>query len=188
MIDRPVPPSPFRKLTPDEVAEMLTRPVYVYRLYSETDELLYIGQTAHPKRRVDAHRAKARFGKDIARVALVKYPNRADAVAAEAEAILNEDPRWNVVGRKPPLSRLEVPLVDALIDIAWTTLMGIEDDLEQAEIDLARLANELGVTRAEAERVARAHGTREQWLNGEWAQLLRREYYEKSIADDPRMR
>lgn len=81
---RPVPPAKAAK-----------RPC-VYRHYDAEERLLYVGACANYDRRMDAHRCKAVWFKDIRRSAVEFYPSMREANKAENEAIWFEKPLHNV--------------------------------------------------------------------------------------------
>ena len=71
----------------------------VYRLWTGPEDalaLLYVGVTSHFADRMATHRA--RWGEKITVVTFDRYPTRAEAGAAEQEAIRSEGPLANVVG------------------------------------------------------------------------------------------
>lgn len=71
--------------------------VFVYRLYDRAGSLLYIGCTNNVPRRVDQHIRKGTGGGDaIADYSSEEYPTRQAGLAAEARAILEEQPPVNV--------------------------------------------------------------------------------------------
>lgn len=90
----------------------------LYRLNTKPDrdgsrKRLYIGISNEPARRFDEHRKDKRWAKDVdwadATRNLAWYPTRADALAAEAEAIRDELPVHNKVHNQDnPARELEV--------------------------------------------------------------------------------
>ena len=81
----------------------LWEPHWLYRLYDADGELLYIGQTYRPARRISYHKSRARsdFGSDwfldVCRAEWQRYPDYDAVLWAEREAIKAERPRYNVV-------------------------------------------------------------------------------------------
>lgn len=73
---------------------------YVYRCYDHNDRLIYVGVTKNVPQRMTLHRNRqsdSRWWQDqVAEVSVKEYGNRRDAEAMEEEAILTENPRWNV--------------------------------------------------------------------------------------------
>lgn len=71
----------------------------LYRVYSATDVLLYVGITQFPRTRIKGHKASSRWYEEAVRWAYTEYPSRKAARAAEVLAIRTEHPLWNVAGR-----------------------------------------------------------------------------------------
>lgn len=69
----------------------------LYRIYDETDALLYIGISKDALRRLAEHLERQPWSGVIARVQVEYLPDRAAAVDAERHAIRTEVPRFNVV-------------------------------------------------------------------------------------------
>lgn len=91
----------------------------VYRMFDAAGGLLYIGRTARPGR-VDEH-AEKRWFPLVSVITLEWHPTLADAVLAEARAIAEERPRYNIAGtqaakRQGPRIRV-TDLPDALGDL-----------------------------------------------------------------------
>lgn len=73
----------------------------VYRLFDGDGRLIYVGCSRSLETRIYTHVKKSWFGWAIHRVGVQLAPDRATALAMESEAILTENPRWNLTGRKP---------------------------------------------------------------------------------------
>ena len=88
--------------TPDQVFNCAVQLNYgcvvVYRLFSSTDVLLYVGTTDSPDKRLRGHRQKP-WWRDVAAVTLTEFSTRPEADAAEAHAIWTEDPVHNIAGK-----------------------------------------------------------------------------------------
>lgn len=74
-------------------------PHYVYRCYDDSSDLLYVGCTVEPVRRVIAHKAHAWWGDRIASVRYTVFPNSDKAHEVERQAIYLERPACNVKSR-----------------------------------------------------------------------------------------
>jgi predicted GIY-YIG superfamily endonuclease len=72
---------------------------YVYRLYNEADDLLYVGCTNDPKTRRYGLKQTKDWWPEVARFRLTVYPNREHALRVEKSVIASEHPRYNVIGR-----------------------------------------------------------------------------------------
>ena len=68
----------------------------VYRHFGAAGELLYVGVSNDALRRLCQHKDRSHWFEQIARVDVCWLDTRHSALAAEATAIANESPRWNV--------------------------------------------------------------------------------------------
>lgn len=71
---------------------------FVYRVFGHDGELLYIGATSKYEARMKEYERRpeaAYWERD-------EYPTRAEAFAAERQAIREENPRWNFAGKEIP--------------------------------------------------------------------------------------
>lgn len=69
----------------------------LYRLFDETDSLLYVGITNDTETRWAVHAREKTWWPDVHRREVEWKASRDEAEAAEAEAIGRETPRWNVI-------------------------------------------------------------------------------------------
>jgi predicted GIY-YIG superfamily endonuclease len=76
---------------------MTPRSHALYRFFSGDDELLYIGISLEPAARWGQHRADKPWWSEVATVTVETVADRELALAAEREAIIAEQPRYNVV-------------------------------------------------------------------------------------------
>jgi predicted GIY-YIG superfamily endonuclease len=74
----------------------------LYRLYDDSDALLYIGIAGNPGRRFEQHRRDKPWWGQVARITLEHHPTRDKALTAETEAIRTEHPRYNIAGTTNP--------------------------------------------------------------------------------------
>lgn len=72
---------------------------YVYRIYAEDRDLIYIGCTSDVPRRLLSHR-QAWWSPQAQKVVAKVYPDRTTALKAETAAIHEELPAWNVRGKR----------------------------------------------------------------------------------------
>ena len=80
-------------------ARLAARPTMVYRLYDESDSLLYVGMTVDPVSRFRQHRNwHVDWWPEVDHVVFENHPNRAEAAYAETVAMILERPRKNVNG------------------------------------------------------------------------------------------
>jgi predicted GIY-YIG superfamily endonuclease len=66
----------------------------LYRCYGVNDLLLYVGLTCNPGQRFTQHRDTKEWWRDIDRIKLEQYPDRATLVEAERTAITTEQPLY----------------------------------------------------------------------------------------------
>lgn len=95
-------------------APLHDRPHYVYRLFDENDQLIYIGCARDVEGRVDQHTSWPRpsrtsdyFWHHTARYTSVEYPNHRLARIAERQAIESEAPLLNRFHNPRRFKRLE---------------------------------------------------------------------------------
>lgn len=69
----------------------------LYRLFDEAGSLLYVGITNDPETRWAYHARQKEWWPDVCHRTVQWKATRAEAEAAEAEAIGRENPRWNVI-------------------------------------------------------------------------------------------
>ncbi|GAA0897782.1 GIY-YIG nuclease family protein [Pseudonocardia zijingensis] len=79
-------------------------PTFLYRLRDSTGRLLYVGITDNVRARMTAHARTQPWWSDVADVAVETHPSRQAALRAEAEAIRDEAPLWNIArGQRVPI-------------------------------------------------------------------------------------
>jgi excinuclease UvrABC nuclease subunit len=85
----------------------------LYRVYDGADGLLYIGVSKHFGVRWQQHAQKRPWWNERRRMTVDFYDDREEALDAEALAIFNEQPKYNVLHRKQAqrLKRLQQPEV-----------------------------------------------------------------------------
>lgn len=72
----------------------------LYRFYAADGVLLYVGIAADPGRRFTQHGRDKGWWTEVASARLEHFPGRPLALMAEAAAIRNESPRYNIAGRR----------------------------------------------------------------------------------------
>ncbi|MEV4672809.1 GIY-YIG nuclease family protein [Actinomadura sp. NPDC049382] len=70
-------------------------PAYLYRLFDVAGDLLYVGVTRNPAQRWKYHARERRWWHEVAKHELTPFAERAQAEAAEKQAIKAEAPRYN---------------------------------------------------------------------------------------------
>ena len=73
----------------------------LYRFYSATGQLLYVGITMNPAQRFRSHRDTKTWWGDVAGISIENYDTREDLENAERRAIQVEHPLHNIVRAKP---------------------------------------------------------------------------------------
>lgn len=81
--------------------EISDAPTALYRLYSATGDLLYVGITDHLKVRLAAHAKDKTWWSQVARKTVEWHPGKPEAEAAEAAAIRTEKPAHNIIEPGP---------------------------------------------------------------------------------------
>jgi len=70
----------------------------VYRHYNADGELLYVGMSANPTRRLSEHNSRSGRRNEVARVDIDWFDSKEAAAAVEAQAVRELKPRDNAVG------------------------------------------------------------------------------------------
>jgi predicted GIY-YIG superfamily endonuclease len=73
-------------------------PHYTYIAYSTSGEVLYVGLSSDPLKRLREHRKSSAWFVRCSRVECFRHPNRPDAARAEWQLIKALKPRFNTVG------------------------------------------------------------------------------------------
>lgn len=68
----------------------------LYRMFSAEDELLYVGLTCNPTRRMENHSSSKPWWSTVARIEMEHFPDRPSVKAAERAAIKSEKPAHNI--------------------------------------------------------------------------------------------
>lgn len=81
----------------------------LYRHFSETGELLYVGMSANPMQRTYAHSANASWFGEVSTIRIERFDSREKARDAELKAIREESPAFNQQGKQNDLLRHKPP-------------------------------------------------------------------------------
>jgi ribosome-binding protein aMBF1 (putative translation factor) len=122
----------------------------LYRHFSASGELLYVGISNSTLQRLGSHRSSDWIS-EIARIEIERFPDKSAARLAEREAIRSEKPRYNVVHAravKPRIPRRYKNLFRADLLVRYLAKSGVGQ---------THLANSIGVTQS----------CIWQWLNGQ---------------------
>lgn len=79
-------------------------PTALYHLYNVSDEVIYIGVTVAPAKRMEKHADESSWWPEVAKRTMVWYPTRDEACEAETAAIQAEKPKHNQKQRSNPNS------------------------------------------------------------------------------------
>lgn len=130
----------------------MPKPQALYRLFDETEQLLYLGISADPGKRFAQHRSDKPWWGDIRSMTVQPMPSREAALEAEREAIKDERPLHNVVHNERIASAAE-DVSDSAFEILqkkFTLTQGLTD--EGAE-HVAAFHERRGMTHKEAQLV-----------------------------------
>lgn len=67
----------------------------VYRHFDKDGNLLYVGMSMNPFKRLGGHRFESIWFDRIVKITIERYPTKWDAITAERRAIRNENPQFN---------------------------------------------------------------------------------------------
>lgn len=117
----------------------------LYRFYSDTGQLLYVGITMNPAQRFHSHKHTKDWWDDVVGITLQHYLDRESLAAAERRAIEVERPLHNIVRPKmkgvPVAASLQPsPPQPELAEEAVT----VPPDLFKPKTDIASLFGDLG--------------------------------------------
>lgn len=80
-------------------------PTTLYRILDDTGDLLYVGISGNPGRRMAQHAEDKPWWTDSAIIVLEHFPTRTLALRAETKAVESEGPIYNKAGSAPPRYR-----------------------------------------------------------------------------------
>jgi len=72
---------------------------YVYRLWDNDKNLLYVGVSNNWANRINQHKQQKQWSGQISSVTVEEFASRYEALAAESKAIQTENPIYNLAGR-----------------------------------------------------------------------------------------
>lgn len=78
-----------------------SKPATLYRLFAEDGSLLYVGASMYTPGRLETHRREKSWWPLVAKATFEHYETRHGATVAEADAIRDEEPRFNVAPGHP---------------------------------------------------------------------------------------
>lgn len=110
----------------------------LYRFFDADGRLLYVGITHRLNERLSAHKRQKPW-EHISKIALEHYESREEAMKAEAHAIKNEGPKWNVQGNGA------APTHASLLDVRADPLVGLCFHAIREHDDGCRTADKQGI-------------------------------------------
>lgn len=81
----------------------------LYRFFNAEGELLYVGATTSPGKRLSQHHYTQPWWDEVDYAAFQRFPTHAELMDAECEAIHNESPRYNIVYSRDRLITVRKP-------------------------------------------------------------------------------
>ena len=113
----------------------------LYRAYSQTDQLLYVGISLSVMNRLSQHKTSSAWFKKASRVEVEWHPTKKAALEAELIAIRNENPIYNKAGaiaREEPHVARDFHIGGSMSDLvfgvkAWVRLVTRWEDHAKAE-------------------------------------------------------
>jgi predicted GIY-YIG superfamily endonuclease len=116
---------------------MKTQKTCVYRAYSGSGELLYVGMSTNFISRISTHLAKSAWAMKVARFDVKWFESREDASKAEILAIRTENPAHNVQNSSAGKTENYVE-INALIDLLGRNEISKAIDVRPRRVDRAR--------------------------------------------------
>ena len=111
----------------------------LYRFYSDSGQLLYVGITNNPGNRFSQHETDKPWWHEVAVISVEKHESRADALAAEVRAINVESPRYNKqrprLGKRHAVRTAPRPALVWLCDVCGQP---VDNDKGYIHVDTAR--------------------------------------------------
>lgn len=113
----------------------------LYRFYSDSGQLLYIGLTSNPGNRFQQHQQDKPWWHEVAGIAVEKYESREAVKAAETRAIAVEKPKYNVQRPSLPSQRsaraaAPAPTLPTLVWICETCHKPVDNGTGYLHVDL----------------------------------------------------
>lgn len=100
-----------------------TKPHALYRFYSDQGQLLYVGITKDPAKRIEQHGDQKDWWSQVSGMTIEWYPDRATVLAAERRAIRVEHPAHNIQHTpraRPGVTSQAGPRTKPAIHLVWT--------------------------------------------------------------------
>lgn len=77
---------------------------HLYRHFDAAHNLLYVGVTCDTEARKAAHKTSSHWFSDVDTIEFVEFSDRESALNAEIIAIIQDRPKWNVIGNPDAIS------------------------------------------------------------------------------------
>lgn len=157
--------------------------VAVYRLYNHLGALLYVGISQSPKERFQQHARDKQWWPYVQFWMVAWHADRARALAAEAQAIIEEAPAFNAAGTSIASPRHGIGMWrEALADVRYRPSLVALDELLKTWMRIASLPPDATSpwTADEAERVYELAKRRAGlWVKFQHKELIRRRVAER---------
>jgi predicted GIY-YIG superfamily endonuclease len=88
---------PLLRIDPSHFERLRAETHILYRCYNRKESLLYVGMTNNPEDRFKHHRTHQPWWPYVDHITLQQYATRRELAGAEATAIQDEHPKFNVV-------------------------------------------------------------------------------------------
>lgn len=134
---------------------------HLYRHFDENGRLLYVGQSINALKRLVEHKQQSNWFLSIAKVEIKQFPTKKDAFEAEQQAILEENPVFNLCRPNPKKRNIYKPrpfktLAQKIDDYAIQQRGASERrqaarDMADAGKTYQEIGDEYGVTRQRAQ-------------------------------------
>lgn len=110
-------------LRDEKRAKLEASPTALYRHFDAKGRLLYIGIAASVTARTIQHSQHSKWASEIDYIKIEHFPNRKDAMVAEAEAIRREKPMHNIVHAGPGIAatRYEIAKQELVRSVVFKT-------------------------------------------------------------------
>jgi excisionase family DNA binding protein len=103
--------------------------VTLYRIYGDSNALLYVGITEHYDQRMRQHSEKA-WWSDVRRITTTEFPTTQAAALAEREAITQERPKFNRAHNGAPAASPVIPKARKRVEPRrWLTQLEVAEYL-----------------------------------------------------------
>lgn len=121
-------------------AALANKPHALYRFYDRADVLLYVGISVNLPTRINKHRATKQWWAEIDHITIEHFPTRPEVLAAETQAIKDEQPLYNIIHNEAVLAAddEECDPEDQVRDFVMSALGFLDADERARVVERAR--------------------------------------------------